>query len=254
MALGNPQTSAKPPGGKIQNKNCFTLIELLVVIAIIGVLVALLLPSLQKARDVAKALICQANLRQIGMAFSGYEAENNDRFPYASQNPFQGLPHTISPSFTGLMPNLQVMLDKWIPRGEFFTPGNRPLYYESEGYGPFRVRFYRSPVWCCPKDEFNVDYYKVYGSSYIYISEWIGWPLDKDPRKNDFWFRNYCFHRISEVVEPSRSIMVTDCKGSPPYPHGGGTYNNVLCADGHSQPAPPFSGWGNLMQYDFRNQ
>lgn len=66
-----------------RGKHGFTLIELLVVIAIISLLVSILLPSLQKAREIAYGVVCLSNLHSIGRGISLYASENNDAvFPF----------------------------------------------------------------------------------------------------------------------------------------------------------------------------
>ncbi|TWT74507.1 putative major pilin subunit [Posidoniimonas polymericola] len=68
-----------------QNVRAFTLVELLVVIAIIGILVALLLPAVQSAREAARRSMCQNNLRQTLMAMHSYEGAY-EAFPMGVSN------------------------------------------------------------------------------------------------------------------------------------------------------------------------
>jgi len=64
-----------------RSAGAFTLLELLVVIAVVALLAALLLPAMARAKQKARQVACLSNLRQIGLGFTLYAAENRDRFP-----------------------------------------------------------------------------------------------------------------------------------------------------------------------------
>ena len=68
--------------GKNSEHKAFTLIELLVVIAIIGILAAMLLPVLAKAKNKAGRIKCAGNLRQVTLALQGFANDNGSLFPW----------------------------------------------------------------------------------------------------------------------------------------------------------------------------
>jgi len=74
---------------KNKNKKGFTLIELLVVIAIIALLMSIVMPALNRAKAIARSIVCRSNLKQIGLAIHTYTANNNEALPLVYERDFR---------------------------------------------------------------------------------------------------------------------------------------------------------------------
>src|SRR5438876_11234643 len=136
---------ARQPIQPENHRGGFTLVELLVVIGIIGILVALLLPALAKARASANMTACKANLQQIGNATRMYANDNRDRYP-----------------------------DLWTLGLNYYRVGYQVSY--GSGGGPevyglpslYRINGYiKAPnVWICPS---AIEKFKEYQNTYYWI-------------------------------------------------------------------------------------
>ncbi|OHB56943.1 MAG: hypothetical protein A2Y12_08975 [Planctomycetes bacterium GWF2_42_9] len=97
----------------------FTLVELLVVISIIALLLAILMPSLNKAREAGRRVVCCSNLRQWGIGFMLYEQDYRGRLPMAYASATTGAWFQVS-TMGKYLPNKSV---KWDTGQEIITQG-----------------------------------------------------------------------------------------------------------------------------------
>jgi len=172
----------------------FTLVELLVVVGIIALLIAILLPALQRAKENANIVKCASNLRQLGTAMVAYAQDYKNKFP-----PNVGA--TAPPGY----PINQAWYDddkigKYLPKYAFPAPGSTTI-----GGG----------VMVCPNDEDSVRSYSQNWLSVCFTSPG-GMAVANGPPATGTFFQ-YGMHESSLMILMIESYSVSTVAGGPPY-------------------------------------
>ena len=148
----------------MRKRNAFTLIELLVVIAIIALLVSLLLPALNKARDQAKQVWCLANIRGTMIAVNAYSLSYNNNLPFTLDDQTTPYDEQMGPFFQLAALLIDEGLDpaRLHCPGDPYEPGSVAIWYEKfSGGGTIPVTWH-------PKDpvELGVEAHANYSYHY----------------------------------------------------------------------------------------
>ena len=142
--------------GKLKFAAGFTLIELLVVITILAILMSIMIPSIQKARDVARTVLCSSRMRQVGVLAGSYQADYG--YMLAHQVTRQGyVPSHLSPpslrrdvgySWTG-----SLIVSGYVPDNELLPWNSSPVSFAArQPYWEGTLR--KNSVFLCPSGKY----------------------------------------------------------------------------------------------------
>ena len=186
----------------MEKQRGFTLIELLVVIAIIALLMAILMPALQRVRKQAQAVACTSNLKQWGLIWYLYTEDNEGKFNTGG---------SVDGDATNDWP--VVLWDYYMKRGNLtLCPSATKEHFEGVRFAFAAWSWDKSGGWTGLKDKQAEDL-GSYGQN-----EWVCY---RDPSVANF--ENYW--RIRDVKNADKIPLFLDCAWLDLYPHYTGTDN-----------------------------
>ena len=204
------------PGGSGIPRRAFTLLELLVVIAIIGILAALLLPVLARAKETAKRVGCLNNQRQLGLAWEIYSGDSGGNLPLNDWELSGTTARSTSNSW--VVGNAAVDIDPaTITRGSIFAEAKNPEIYK------------------CPADYGVIQDTSIPRYRSFALSCYMGGPMENTV---EYGFKP--LRQSSQIQKPSQSLTFID--------------EDVLTLDdGHFLYATNYNNWLNVPGWRHQN-
>ncbi len=221
------------PGQRVRRSTRgFTLIELLVVAALIAILVSLLLPAVQQAREAARRTRCKVNLVNIGVALHNY-LDAHGVFPPGSQNAAGPIASTPPGYHMGWLTQLLPYLEE--------TAAWRQLDFTQSVYAPIhdRVRKHQPQILLCPSDQ---DLHPN-----TFVSKDGVWTLETRPTSY------FGFHHDVEApidVDQNGVLFLNSSMGERDLPDG--LSQTLIVGEGYNDPSS-LLGWMSGTRSSLRN-
>ncbi len=185
------------------NRRGFTLIELLVVIAIIGVLIALLLPAVQAAREAARRMQCTNNLKQLGLGLHNYESSLG-MFPIGNANYGVG----TGPAITEMGWSVTARLLPYMEQAAAFNYANFSIKYSNAQNATvigLNVSFL-----LCPSETKTQPFNPAYGMTNYAWNQgtWFVWGGYNGTTQNNGMFGINMGRRIADLTDGTSNTLV----------------------------------------------
>lgn len=203
-----PKTHSAP--SHLRRKEAFTLVELLVVIAIIGILVALLLPAVQAARESARLSQCKNNLKQFGLAMHNYESSFEQLPP--------GYDYQLGPEGNSLGHAWGAYILPFIEEQSIYDQIDfkLPVYHPEN----LAAREIHLTTFLCPTDDISPNGFIEMGDEQFamgcYVANFGPPDLDEDQEQRDGVFSRNSETRLSQITDGlSQTLMVGERQNGP---------------------------------------